>query len=127
MDESPSHLRYINVSVRTPIGGDRANLVRSEGDSSDSYFHTAEVWTVQLKFHCFRPNVTPAQLSAAFFHSLNVVIVLKRKSDVTHYLDEDKKPGPFELECREFGFVLQVSCSRRSPPHLTRRSHAVQR
>ena len=52
---------------------------------------TAELWTVELKkFHCFRPDVTPAQPSVAFFQSLNVVSVLKRKSDVTHYLDEDK-------------------------------------
>jgi hypothetical protein len=35
-------------------------------------------------------EVAPAQPNVPFFQSLNVVSVLKRKSDVTHYLDEDK-------------------------------------
>jgi hypothetical protein len=86
--QTPVDERYGDITAAKE--GTELTRERSEGDSSDSHFHTAELWTVELKFHCFRPDVTSAQLSVAFFPSLNVVSVLKRKSDVTHHLDEDK-------------------------------------
>jgi len=56
--------------------------------------------------------------------------VVKRKSDLMHYLDrriQDRHPAHFELERREFGFVLHVSSIRRFLLTWRRRTHDVQR